>query len=154
MNTTDAPAKPASGTWKAVLLLVVVFFLGAATSIGGGLLFLRSQIRKAATAPSNNQGPLDRLSARIESHLGDHLKLSPSERGTLHEELAVTTRRAKELRLRLADDIRALADETITRIGSHLPADKQAKLRQEVDERLAPWGLQPKAGGEVSSKTN
>jgi len=154
MNTTDAPARTTKGAWKAVLLLVLVFILGAATAIGSGLLFLRSEIRKAATAPVSQQGPLDRFSGRIESHLAGRLKLSDSERNALHEELAVTTRRAKELRLRLANDVRALAGETVARIGSHLPAEKRAKLRQEVEERLAPWGLQPKASGEHPPKAD
>lgn len=154
MNTTDPPAKPTSGTWKALLVLALVFLLGAATGIGGGLLFLRAQIRKAATAPLNNQGPFDKLSARIESQLVKNLQLDPPERSAVHEELAVTSRRAKELRLRLADDIRALAGDTIARIGGHLSAEKQAKLRQDADAWLAPWGLQPKAGAEHLPKTN
>ena len=142
---TDTPAKPTSGTWKALLVLALVFLLGAATGIGGGLLFLRAQIRKAATAPVNNQGPFDKLSARIESQLGKNLQLDPQERNAVHEELALTTRRAKELRLHLAGDIRALAGDTIARIGSHLSAEKQTKLRQDADAWLAPWGLQPRA---------
>ena len=154
MNTPESPVKPASGVWKALLVLVLVFVLGAAAAIGGGLLLLRSQIRIAATAPATQQGPLDKLAARIEERLGDRLQLSPAERSALHEELAVTTLRAKELRTRLADDIRELAADTFGRISSHLPGDKQAKLKEEMDARLAPWGLLPQAGAGQPPKAN
>jgi len=154
MNTTDTPPKPAGGVWKALLILILVFILGAATGIGGGLLILRAQIRKAATATVSQQGPLDKLAARVEAHLGDRLHLSATERSALHEELGVTTRRAKELRLRLADDIRALAGDTIRRIGARLPAEKQAALRKEMDERLTPWGLKPDTVGDRPPKAD
>lgn len=150
----DAPAKPSRGVWKAVLLLLVVFVLGAASGIGGGLLFLRSQIRRAATAPVTNRGPLDTLADRMESRLTGRLQLSESERSAVREELAASVRQAKEIRLRIANDIRALAGDTVARIAKHLSAEKQVKLWKEAESRLEPWGLNVKPSGTPPTGAN
>ncbi len=145
MNAPEIPAKPSRSKWKAALLLIFVFLLGGACGLGGGMILLRSWIRLAITAPLSHQGPVDKLAARIESNIGRSFKLSTDELHAVHDELAVSTRKAKELRLRVGDDARALAEDTIVRIGSHLPADKQAAWRQQATARLAPWGLLPDA---------
>lgn len=154
MNPPEVPVKPSRSKWKAALLLVFVFILGGACGLGGGILLLRSWIRLAITAPLSQQGPLDKLAAQIEGKIGRSLKLSEDELRAVHDELAVSTRKAKELRLRTGDEVRALAEDTIARISSHLPSDKQAKWRQQAAARLEPWGLLPAAKTEDKPKTN
>lgn len=134
------------------MLLLVVFFLGAGCGIGGSMLLLRFWIRLAVTSPVSNHGPLDKLASRIENHLKHSLKLSDDELRAVHEELALSTRKAKELRLRVGDEARGLAEDTIVRIGSHLPSDKQANWRKQATARLEPWGLMPSAKAETAPK--
>lgn len=131
-----------------------VFFLGGACGFGGGMILLRSWIRLAITAPVSNHGPIDKLAARIESNIGRSMKLSADELRAVHDELAVSIRKAKELRLRVGDEARALAEDTIARIDSHLPTDKQAGWRQQATARLEPWGLLPPAKMGDKPKTN
>ena len=152
MNPSEVPVKKSRSTWKAALLLLVVFLLGAGCGLGGSMLLLRSWIRLAVTSPVNNHGPLDKLASRIEYHLQRSLKLSDDELRAVHEELALSTRKAKELRLRVGDEARGLAEDTIVRIGSHLPPDKQANLRKQATARLEPWGLLPGAKVETAPK--
>jgi hypothetical protein len=154
MNPTEIPSKPSGSKWKAALLLVFVFMLGGACGLGGGMLLLRSWIWLAITAPLSHHGPIDKLAAQIESKIGRSFKLSADELRAVHDELAVSSRKAKELRLRVGDEARALVEDSIARIGSHLPADKQANWRQQATARLEPWGLLPAAKKEDKPKPN
>ncbi len=148
MSSLESPPKPSRSNWKAVLLLLFVFILGAGCGLGGGLLLFRSWFRLAVTAPLSHHGPIDKLAAHIETNLSRSLKLSDDECRAVHEELAVSTRKAKELRLRVGDEVRELAADTIERVGRHLPADKQANWRRQATAKLEPWGLMPGAKAE------
>ena len=58
----------------------------------------------------------------MESRLTGRLQLSDSERSAVRSELAASVKQAKEIRLRIANDIRALPGDTVARIGKHLTA--------------------------------
>lgn len=141
MNPPATPAKPASNRWKAVLILLLVFALGAATGVGGALFYVRSQMRFAVVRPLSGRDRLDRLAARVESNLSKSLKLNAQERSAVHGELAVSVEKARQLRTRMFLEVRALVADTLARIGNRLPPEKQAKLKKKAADRLSRWGF-------------
>ena len=146
MNSTPSSTptpKHIAPRWRAILLLLIVFVAGAGCGLGGSLFLFRWAVRKAFIMPVTASGPLDRLAGRIESQLNAKLNLTVAERDAVREELTAGTQRAKEIRLRVANEIRALAGDTVSRIERRLPVEKQAGLRELAKARLEPWGLQP-----------
>ena len=137
----DTPLSPVSNRWKALLMLVTVFVLGAGAGVGGTLYYVRSQVRYAMMHPFADRGRLDRLAARVESNLTQSLNLDASERQAVHEELSVSVQRAKRLRLRMFFETRMLMRDTLARIEKRLPAEKQAQLKQKAEDRLGRWGF-------------
>jgi hypothetical protein len=127
--------------WKALLLLLVVFFLGAAAGVGTCGAIIVAKLKADARNPGGASRPMQRFFDRTEKQLGKELELDPSERQAVHEELAVTSDRVRDIRLHLSKDVRTLARETVDRIASHLPPAKQSLLREKAAKRLGPWGL-------------
>ncbi len=142
MNPPDTPSLlSASNRWKAVLLLVAVFVLGAGLGIGGTLYFVRSQVRSAMLHPLAERGRIDRLSARVESHLTRSLNLDAGEQQAVREELATSLKRARRIRLRALIEVRLLIRDTVSRIENRLPVEKRAKFKRQAEERLSRWGF-------------
>jgi hypothetical protein len=141
-DTPLAPLpSPASARWKAVLLLVAVFALGAGIGVGGTLYYFRSQVRHTMMHPLADRGRIDRLAARVEANLARSLDLDAGERQAVHEELAVSVEQARQLQKRMFFEINGVIRDTLTRIEKRLPPDKQAKLKRKAEHRLARWGF-------------
>lgn len=130
-----------SSRWKAVLLLLLVFALGAACGIGGGLLVLRRIVQHAIAHPDESHVPVDRVVGKIESQIVAELDLTNSERKAVHAELLQAATELKALRREVWQKAGASVSSSLDRICQHLPAEKQALLRKKAAERLEPWGL-------------
>lgn len=130
-----------SSRWKAVLLLLLVFALGAGCGIGGGLLVLRRIVQHAIAHPEETHAPVDRVVGKIEALMVAELDLTDSERSAVHAELLQTAAEFKALRLEVWQKAGRNVAGSLDRICQHLPAEKQATLRKKAAERLGPWGL-------------
>jgi hypothetical protein len=130
-----------SSRWKAVLLLLLVFALGAGCGIGGGLLVLRRIVKHAIAHPDESHAPVDRLVGKIESLLVVELDLTDFERSAVHVELLQAATEFKALRREVWQKAGVSVAGSLDRICQHLPAEKQAILRKKAAERLGPWGL-------------
>jgi hypothetical protein len=130
-----------SSRWKAVLLLLLVFALGAGCGIGGGLLVLRRIVQHAIAHPDESHAPVDRLVGKIEALMVAELDLTDSERIAVHAELQETATEFKALRREVWQKAGVSVAGSLDRICQHLPAEKQAILRKKAAERLGPWGL-------------
>ena len=137
MNATS----PTSSRWKAVLLLVVIFILGAACGIGGGLLVLRRVVQHAIAHPAGQNAPVDRVIAHLESSIASDLNLMDAERAAIHPELVQTATEFKNLRAEVWRKAALQVQETLDRVSKHLPPEKQNRLREKAAQRLKPWGL-------------
>lgn len=137
MNTSPAT----SSRWKAVLLLLLFFALGAGCGIGGGLLVLRRIVQHAIAHPDDAHAPVDRVVGKIETLMVAELDLTDSERSAVHAELLQTAADFKSLRLEVWQKAGMTVAGSLDRICKHLPAEKQAALRKKAAERLGPWGL-------------
>lgn len=137
----DLPPSPKNSRWKALLLLGLVFVLGAACGIGGGLLVLRRVVHRAIAEPQSEHTPVDLVIAALERDISSELDLDDAQRHQLHESLQVTAKDFKGLRLEIWQKAREKTRESLDRIASQLPPDKAAKLRERATSRLKPWGL-------------
>ncbi len=135
------PPSNTSSRWKAALLLLVVFALGAGCGIGGGLLVLRRIVQHAIAHPNESHAPVDRVVGKIESLMVAELDLTESERSAVHAELLQTAADFKALRLEVWQKAGMSVADSLDRLCKHLPADKQATLRKKAADRLGPWGL-------------
>ena len=135
------PSSTTTSRWKAVLLLLLVFALGAGCGIGGGLLVLRRIVQHAIAHPNDDHAPADRLATKIESLLVADLALTDSERSAVHVELQQAAAEFRALRLEVWQKASLSVAGSLDRLCKHLPAEKQAALRQKAAERLGPWGL-------------
>ncbi len=137
MNTSSNT----SSRWKAVLLLLLVFALGAGCGIGGGLLVLRRIVQHAIAHPDESHAPVDRVVGKIESLMVAELDLTDSELSAVHAELLQAATEFKALRSEVWQKAGVSVAGSLDRICLHLPAEKQAILRKKAAERLGPWGL-------------
>ena len=137
MSTPTVPSR-----WKAALLLVLIFCLGAACGVGGGLLVLRRIVRHALTHPTEQGAPIDRLMTHFEAELAEELDLTPAERAAIRADLQQAGAEFKTLRQEVWWRTGTNARQTLQRMASHLPADKAARLEAAARRRLEPWGLQ------------
>lgn len=143
MNTD--PTLPARSRWKAVLLLLLVFMLGAGCGVGGGLLVLRSVLRRAIATAPGEVAPADFVVDALDSKIGRELELDEPQRQAIHAELMLTAGQFKALREHVTHETRTYVEDALTRSARHLPAEKHAHLRELVSRRLQPWGLMPAA---------
>lgn len=137
----DSSSSPKSSRWKAVLLLGLVFVLGAACGIGGGLFVLRRMVHRAIAEPQSEHTPVDLVIGALEHDISSELDLDDAQRHQLHESLQVTAKDFKGLRLEIWHKAREKTRESLERISSQLPPEKAAKLRERATSRLKPWGL-------------
>ncbi len=124
-----------------MLLLLLVFILGAGCGIGGGLLVMRRVLQHAIAHPGESHAPMDRLMHKVESVMVAELSLTDAERNAVHAELLQTAAEFKALRLEVWQKAGASVEGSLDRICKHLPAEKQVLLRKKAAERLGPWGL-------------
>jgi hypothetical protein len=130
-----------SSRWKAILLLLLVFILGAGCGIGGGLLILRRIVQHAIAHPNESHAPVDRLVGKIEALMVAELDLTETERSAVHAELQQTATDFKSLRHEVWQKAGMSVADSLDRLCKHLPAEKQATLRKKAADRLGPWGL-------------
>lgn len=141
MNSTPTPTPARPSRWKAVLLLTLVFILGAGCGIGGGLLMLRRAVQRAIAHPNGDQAPIELVLGKIESRISSELDLTKTERAAVHAELRQTAAEFKALRNEVWSKAALNAQATLDRLAKHLPPEKAARLRSEAERRLKPWGL-------------
>jgi hypothetical protein len=132
-------------SWRALLLLAVVFVLGFGIGAGGVLVIGRHMLRKALTASASENGPIDRLLDGTERSLARRLSLTPEERAAVHEELTTTGREFKRDRASFVGSLRRMTADTIARIAKRLSPDKGARLRKLAREHFEPLGLLPES---------
>jgi cell division protein FtsB len=123
--------------WKAIAVLVVVFVLGLVAGIGGTALVVRRSLQKQIATGMIETPLIDRL----EKEMKTSLNLTPAEQTAVGAELDITRRQLIERRQHMIEGLRATSEDTLSRIKSHLPPDKQAMLEERARNRLAPWGL-------------
>lgn len=136
------PPRRRSGTAKAILLLLAVFLLGSVTGVGGTMIVMFKRLQENVRHPEFAAGPANRFINRIGKDLSEDLKLGPDEAKAVREELETSRTELREIRVKLARDVRGVAGETVERISRRLPPEKREALRERVRERLRPWGLE------------
>lgn len=140
---TVSPPSLKPGRTRALLLLLLVFLLGAASGVGGGLLFLRSLAHRAWAGELGGNSPVELVTNGLEHQMSAELELTPEERKAVQKELALTVGQFRELRVKMRSDIRAIVEDTLTRVETKIPEEKRARLRERAGDRLRPWGLMP-----------
>lgn len=144
MKDQDIPKKEArKGSKKAIALLVAVFLLGAITGIGGSVMVTVHRLKENMRHPELSQGPANRMIDRIGKDFEKQLDLTSDESAGVRKELAASREQLREIRVRLLQDLRRVAGETIDRIGDRLPEAKRDPMRELANERLEPWGMKP-----------
>ncbi|MCW0219277.1 MAG: hypothetical protein OJI67_13205 [Prosthecobacter sp.] len=138
---TVSPPSLKPGRTRALLLLLLVFLLGAASGVGGGLLFLRSLAHRAWAGELGENSPVELVANGLEHQVSAELELTPEERQAVQKELALTVGQFRELRVKMRSDIRAIVEDTLTRVETKIPEGKRARLRERAGARLRPWGL-------------
>ncbi len=128
---------------RAVLLLLIVFVIGAATGIGGSLLAMRHLAQRGLAGNLGPYDPLVRVSARWERDIAAELDFSPSEAARAHHELTLTVERLQAMRSDMYADGRVVIADTIERVAADLPEEKRAAFRESIAKRLRPWSLAP-----------
>lgn len=137
--TSSAPRRR---RWVAVALLVLMFFLGIVTGVGGGALVLRHRLQQRMLNLTK-AAPSDALIDHFEKEIDSSMKLSDDERAAVKSELAITRDQVAEIRQRTVIELRATTRDSLDRIKAKLPNDKREVLEGKARERLAPWGLLP-----------
>ncbi len=143
---TDLPTAPTqrTGSLRAVLLLALVFCLGAAIGVGGGLIFLHRLAQRSFSSEAKENLVVEFLVFRLERQIATELGATPAEREAAHRELLVSMNEVTKLRAKLRRDARAIVADTVDRIEPLLSPDKRPKLRELAAKQLSPWGLEPK----------
>ncbi|TDU73049.1 hypothetical protein EI77_01516 [Prosthecobacter fusiformis] len=143
MNSTTIPVAGRPGRMRALLLLGLVFILGAACGIGGGLIFLRGLAQRTWAGETGDKSPVERVTNSIENQMAKELDLTPEERLAVRKEFATTVAQFRALRIKLREDSRSIVEDTLSRLEKQIPEEKRAGLRERADARLRPWGLMP-----------
>lgn len=141
-DSTESRNVARKGPLKAIVLLAVIFGLGALAGAGATVWTLRAHLQDIARDPSKADGPAVKVIARVEEDLTSHLDLTPDERAGVQEELEFTRAVLRERRGELVEDLRQVALDTVERLEKRVPEEKRAALRERVGERLDPWGVE------------
>ncbi|MEM1295992.1 MAG: hypothetical protein AAGH89_11545 [Verrucomicrobiota bacterium] len=129
--------------WKAWLLLLVVFVLGAACGIGTGGLLLKRKLEAAMSNPYAAQGPIMKRMERVESRLARELDLNAEERAALGKEFGWAAEQFKTRRTEFLDDLQEFSNMTYSRIEEALPPEKRTEFREKAGRELVPWSPRP-----------
>jgi len=132
---------PRTSRYKAVVLLLFVFVLGAACGIGGGLLVLRRVAQQAINAQNTKNAPINIAMRLLEEDLVRQIEFDSKEQAMLNFELKQAASDFTGLRIEIWQKAREKTRESLDRIASQLPPEKAAKLRERATSRLKPWGL-------------
>lgn len=126
-----------SSRWKAFAVLCLVFALGLVVGIGGGALVVRRSLQKQVAAGNIGTPLIDHL----EREMVSKLHLTAAEQAAVGAELEITRREFREHRRHLLEGLQATSEDTLSRLKSHLPPEKQTQLEKQARQRLEPWGL-------------
>ncbi len=143
---TDPKSRKLTSRWKALLLLFVVFSLGAASGIGVGGLWLKKRAQAVLANSNSTDGPAIIIFDNMEEKLTRKLDLTPTERAALHEEFDQATQEIQNVRTETLESVRKISQQTLDRIEQRLPPEKRSPFREEARETLMPWSLLPKDG--------
>lgn len=136
MNAID-PARSSnrlSSLWKALLLLVLVFLLGAACGFGGSGLWMRAKMKAAISDPTNADGAFLRRINQIEARLVRDLDLTTEERSVVAREFERAAEQFKENRSEFLNSLKTFSAETHSRIEQSLPPEKREAYRRSVQK--------------------
>ncbi len=123
--------------WKAIAVLCLVFVLGMVIGIGGGAFAVRRALQKQVAAGNVGTPLIDHL----EREMVSKLHLTPAEQAAVGTELDITRREIREHRHLLLENLRTTSEDTLSRLKTHLPPEKQAQLEEQARRHLGPWGL-------------
>lgn len=138
-STPDQTLSAPPPRWKAWFLLVVVFALGSASSIGVGAIWLRSKVKTALKDPYSVEGlPLQRM-ARIESRLARELDLSDDQKARLREAFENAEQNYEGIRVRFLDELQGFSKTTYREIEKALPPEKRSDFRALAAKGAIPW---------------
>lgn len=144
MNATD---KIKSGRFRAIIMLVVVFIVGALAGSGGTLFalsrYVKASFQRNWEDPNRSDGMGDAMIRNFEKKLDD-LDLTPTEKAAVSEELDKTRKEFHDLRGEVGPRIRAMVAKSDAGIRSVLPPEKIEDYEAISRKHLSPWGLAPK----------
>ena len=118
-------------------MLVIVFVLGIVIGVGGAALVVRRTLQEKIASGTVGNNVLDHL----EKELSSRLKLTPAEQAAVAPEFEITRHQIQSHRLEMLKVMRETSEDTLQRIKSKLPPEKQILLDDAARKRLAPWGL-------------
>jgi hypothetical protein len=138
MNTQATPeSQPSSKRWKAIGLLVLVFVLGIVMGVGGSAMVVRRTLQQKIASGTVGDNLVDHL----EKELARRLKLTPAEQAAVAPEFEITRQQIQAHRKEMLKSMRDTSEDTLARVKSKLPPEKQILLEDAVRKQLAPWGL-------------
>lgn len=125
-----------SNRWRALFAALALVVLGFALGVATTFVIGARAVRLAFNSPDSAPG-LERLLARVEHDLTRSVDLDPAEKAAVHQELARTSDKIKDLRARTIGELRHDVADTVDRIASRLPPGKRTTFLREIQERLA-----------------
>ncbi len=135
--SSSSNPSPRPKRWKAIGLLLLIFVVGIVTGAGGLAIVVRHKLQVQMANGTVGTVVVDRL----EKELISKLDLSPSEQAAITPEFDITRREVRSHRLRMLEALRETSQDTLQRLKSKLPPEKQEILEQAARKRLGPWGL-------------
>lgn len=143
---TDPKSRKQSSRWKALLLLFIVFSLGAASGIGAGGLWLKKRAQAVLANPDSTDGPAIVIFDSMEKDLSRELDLTPGEQAAMGEEFDRAAEELRSLRASTLASVRKISQQALDRIEPRLTPEKRSPFREKARETLTPWSLLPKDG--------
>lgn len=120
--------------WKALLLLAVMFLLGAGCGIGGSGLWMRAKMKAAISDPLNADGAYLRRIDRVETRLIRDLDLTAEEKRVVAQEFDQAAEQFKTNRVEYLNRLQAFSAEIKSRIEQSLPPEKRDAFRTSIQK--------------------
>jgi len=117
-----------------MLLLVVMFLLGAACGVGGSGLWMRAKMKAAISDPYNADGAFLRRIERVETRLIRDLDLTTDERSAVTQELDRAAEQFKASRSDFMNRLKTVSAETRSRLEQSLPPEKREAYRNSIQK--------------------
>lgn len=133
-NQASSSNRLSSPPWKALLLLAVVFLLGAGCGIGGSGLWIRAKMKAAISDPHNADGAFLRRIDRVEARLIRDLDLTTEEQRVVAQEFERAAEQFKTNRVEYLNSLQAFSTETKSRIEQSLPPEKREAFRISIQK--------------------
>jgi hypothetical protein len=140
----DLTPAPRRSLWKAGSVLLAIYVAGVLTGIGGGLLFVKRQVREALQGQTSARAPIDFLLAEFEADLAKKASLTPDERAALHERMQALATRFKSSRLRLAGEMREAIRTEVDTVAARVAPARRELVRELFRRRLERLGVEPR----------